>query len=541
MPSLPPELISAQDDSNENPLKQLVAEIDEFGCGEWTVLYNNDIKGNRFSYSALLSSAQITKALQKTEWDLSIGDGVPQLDISEKLSTYKRFGVNEIEPLLHVRYFNEIKPEQLDLSEEFRLFHNLYHDRRNDRFIHVDNCGNEVVVSEIYSNCARVLTRFLHKYLEARQATLVLFFDHYKACPNSDLSKLGIPLSEYIITDDRCYRIYNGVFEEKAFLRLIGKKIISPEAMEHDDSNQEKKKYMDFIIGVDKRGNPLEHNCNPEGLANFFGANEHAPNYSTPVWFKRNVLSKYYSEPNKFSVGDGYISCGYLWRIRIDNNLSEHIAVYLGDLGSDLHYEEQKHWKQFNITPAKTNTSKTNFRRSFDAKPTDPSEPDLLFKQRYDQLNQLWLEKFGWRLFLPLHKDDAHIFKQFRVQLVSENRGEFDEQVLFLAKLVIDSLNEDKLKTSLSSLNIEVKEDEKGITKFEKYLTANQYTNVKRDIGALRNLQSLRNGSAHRKGTQYDKKLSKVNDDHSSLPQIFRKHLSSINDMLCDLLNYSSD
>jgi hypothetical protein len=366
MPRLPPELSSAQRRGDEDLLSHLgqvahIAEIDELGCGEWTVLYEyqDNAKGSRCSYSALLSPAQAADALTRKGWDLSIGNGTPgftqRYDSGAEINTYDRFGMDGIEPLLYCRNFHGIKPRQFDLSEEFRLFHNLYHDRHNDRYIHVDDRGNEVVAAEIGLGRARVVTRLLRQYMAARQLALALLFDH-RAQADLDLATAKSTLSPIDrATADQCYSFNIGEIDRKAFSRLIGKKIVfAPPIAECGvwpyDAEQ-KAKHVGFIIGVDECGSPVIHSCDPDGLANYFGANEHAPHYLTPVWFTRDVLSKYYDQPNKFSVEDGYLRCGSLWGIQIDNNMPDYVVVYLGDLGRDLHNEEQAYWRHYNVTP----------------------------------------------------------------------------------------------------------------------------------------------------------------------------------------------
>ena len=39
------------------------------------------------------------------------------------------------------------------------------------------------------------------------------------------------------------------------------------------------------------------------------------------------------------------------------------------------------------------------FRRSFLGQFTDPKSVDLIFKRRYDELNEAWSDLFGWPLF----------------------------------------------------------------------------------------------------------------------------------------------
>jgi len=291
MPRLPPELSYAQRRGDENPLSHLgqvahIAEIDELGCGEWTVLYEyqDNAKGSRCSYSALLSPAQAADALTRKGWDLSIGNGAPgftqRYDSGAEVTTYNRFGMDGIEPLLYCRNFHGIKPRQFDLSEDFRLFHNFYHDRHNDRYIHVDDRGNEVVAAEIGLGRARVVTRLLRQYMAARQLALALFFDH-RAQADLDLATAKSTLSPIDrATADQCYSFNIGEIDGKAFSRLIGKKIVfAPPIAECGvwpyDAEQ-KAKHVGFIIGVDECGSPVIHSCDPDGLANYFGANEHA-------------------------------------------------------------------------------------------------------------------------------------------------------------------------------------------------------------------------------------------------------------------------
>ena len=80
--------------------------------------------------------------------------------------------------------------------------------------------------------------------------------------------------------------------------------------------------------------------------------------------FRREVLAKYFAEPERYSVSDGQLTCLSLWSCQIDNDLPSHVVVFLGDLGRDLPYEERLHWRQFNVSP-EGGVRETNFRRSF--------------------------------------------------------------------------------------------------------------------------------------------------------------------------------
>ena len=123
--------------------------------------------------------------------------------------------------------------------------------------------------------------------------------------------------------------------EFETISRLLGKVLLPPPPREHagvwpfaDDDESEQD--VAFIVGIDSVGNPVESTSNPKKLANFFGVNPGACNYMTPVYFRREVLQKYYSEPERYSVVDGRVSCLSLWICRIDNDLDSHVVVFLG-------------------------------------------------------------------------------------------------------------------------------------------------------------------------------------------------------------------
>jgi hypothetical protein len=549
MPRIPPELAASRRPKGDDPMTQLgqasaISGIDELGCGEWTVLYEyrSDSEGSRCSYSGLLSSGQVVEALKHDNWGLRVGSGGPSFSQRRRDGVdyveYDRFGFDGTEPVVYSRDFHGIKPPQFDLSEEFRLFHNLYHDRHNDRYVHIDDRGRETIVVEVAPGRVRVLTRFLRQYMAARQLTLVLVFDHHSnADVDAEEAKLAFP-SMQVVTPDRNYSFRVGEVMGQSFSRLIGKKIIAPPPIEKSGvwpyEAGQRDRYAEFVIEVGEDGLPIFHSCDPEDLANYFGANESAPHYLTPVWFKRDVLVKYYNDPSKYSVEDGYLRCGSLWGLRMDNNPADHVVVYLGDLGRDLDHEEQIYWKLFNVTSGGRQPSDTNFQRAFHAQFADPSAPDLLFKQNYTLLNEAWAKEFGWPIFRPLHEADAHILPQLHVP-ITETLSEFEVQVLFLVKLLIDSLNEAELKRACSG----GQSDEKGISKFKRYLEDKRYPNSDRDIGLLRTLQDLRSsGAVHAKGKNFDKIRMRVGLDVDNPKDVFRGLMSQVNQMLTDLFAY---
>ncbi len=121
-----------------------------------------------------------------------------------------------------------------------------------------------------------------------------------------------------------------------------------------------------------------------------------------------------------------------------------------------------------------------------------PETPDLLFKARYKEFNEKWEKKFGWKLYKPLSLQDEHNFTSLHIP-TTNNIKAFCEQILSIVKITIDSLNEKEIARGVT-----LESNEKGISKFEKFLKSKD-CDFPDMIKFLRNLQDLRSGLvAHR-------------------------------------------
>lgn len=143
--------------------------------------------------------------------------------------------------------------------------------------------------------------------------------------------------------------------------------------------------------------------------------------------------------PEIYEIGDGYLDCGLLCRLSIDNHHTDCVSVYLGDLGRDLPEEEQDDWLQYNIEP-ENKLSDVAFKRDFLNISAQSTMSDIQFKRAYEALQKRWRQYFDWDLLLPLSEDDEYSIKLLRIP-VTGSQDEFDHQVLLLVKSIIDSLN----------------------------------------------------------------------------------------------------
>ena len=486
-------------------------KFDELGKGEWIIVYSShrdDKEESSGSYCALIAESKLEKSLSDPSWDLSIGNGLPGFSFhfegGKEIGTYSRSD-DGVEPLVVWRGFHGMKDGYWEVSEEFRFYFNLFEDRRNNKFILIDDNGDDEDVILMSDKEIKIKARLIKEFIAVKKMRLALFFDFNRFSKKTIEEQNIKEYHEHKKGDDFVYSIGarnwdafgDDIRKSQGFLMgkklILGLKDFKPRLFDRDE-----KKFVDFIIGVDDDGKEIVHTSEEDKLANYFGKNPGSPQFVTPVLFKKDVLIKYYAQPEKYSVEDGYLRCGGMWGLRMDNDHSDFIMAFLGDLGH-LSYNEQLHWRSFNLA-TKGRMSHTAWSRGFEAQFTDPEKSDLYFKQKYSIFQEAWEKKFDWKFFKPLGKDDEHYLKTLRVPLTNEQK-EFDEQVLSLAKVFIDSLNEQELGKNLTI----PKENPKGLDKLEAFLLE-KGMRVDKMIEFLRNLQTLRSTSvAHRKGDNYEK------------------------------------
>jgi len=483
-------------------------------------------------YCALIPVSKAQNCLSNISWDLMHGWGMPgAIEYHEgknRRVEYLRYGNdNGIESLVIDREFYGMRDDYVEICEEFRLFHRLYHDRKQDRYFKYEDSGNEHLIAIVEPNRVQIRLKEIRQFLAIKEMYLSLQFD-YREHSVYTLEELGLEKgSEENRGDLFCWGLFYGDLgcrgTDRAFSRLLGKRLIPPLPKEKSGlwgfTKKEPKKYVDFIIGLDENGNEIIHTSDPGELANNFGANPDAPHYLTPVQFRKQVLDKYYQQPNKYSVDSGVLYCGSLWCVGIDNHFDDRVAAWLGDLGRDLPYEEQLHWRSFNIPPT-GGVSETYFRRQILAQAIDSDRPEHEFRKLYDRVQSECKKSLGWQILLPLAQKDFHYLKAIRVPSTDEQK-DFDDLILALTKILVDSLNEKEFNKLIPAS--ERNEIKSGILRLERILQMCGFSGYESHIQFLRNLQNLRSaGTAHRKGNNYQKIAKEFNVDNQSLSTVFK-------------------
>lgn len=424
-------------------------------------------------------------------------------------NVYTRFNNEyDMEPFVIERSFDGLgKRFEIEIVEEFRLLNNLYFDRVKNEY--VDLTDNTTVV-KIEENFVTVHRKYLKRYLAVKEMIMLVHVDSRYFLSTIDPDIKTESYTER--TENKIYSFYigeAGALKQKTFSMIYAKTTICGCAIAdcgYWPYNEDNRDYENYIIGVDEEGDDIMFTSDPSKLSNYYGKNTEAPHYLTPVFFRREVLQKYYINPDRYTVEAGIIRCGTRWSLYIDNESPDYVSAYLGDLGRDLpDNNEQKYWKTYNIAiDGKLSTSK--YRRDFLNIPSSSDSPIFIFQHKYEEVSKTFEEKAGWPLFLPLHDDDKYTFSGLRVPLLN-SQPEFDQQILALVKVMLDSLNEKQIEAKLPPSKEKTVGSISKLEKLFKVQGLSEYTDI---VKFLRNVQELRSTSvAHKKGRGYDR-IAKV-------------------------------
>ncbi len=486
-------------------------------------------------FSALVPVDLIPSLVESDSWDLPLGGGHPSVwthyeSGNVEKHTYHSFGNKDgIEPLVIYREFHGMAEDFVEVAQEFRLYHNLYPGQPPKRFIIFNEDGDDSEAIRYGQDFVEIRTDLLLQFSRTKQMALAVFVQSSRYS-KSTLEQLGLQETRSEVRK-AYHQFHLAVVPNESFFAsgfstlgtITGKKYILPRPIPTGERTHQSEQYQEFIIGADAHGKSIKYTCDPNRLANHFGTNPGSPQYLTPVFFRPEVLSKYYADPQKYSVEDGYLRCGGLWGLQIDNDHPDYLVVYLGDLGQDLSENERNYWLSFNIPPGGRKISETNFRRSFLAEPTDPQKADLVFKHQYGRFREDFRKSVGWEFFLSLHQDDEHFLTGLRL-MGKDNQAEFDAQLIALTKVLVDSINEKEVSKGIKTLA----ENDKGITKLEKYFRERGMVGFEPHIKFLRVLQDLRSKSAaHRKGSNYEKLIEDLQLEDEGQQRVFSALLTA--------------
>ncbi|WP_189946654.1 hypothetical protein [Streptomyces roseolus] len=522
--------------------EEMLGRFTSMEQGSWTTVYESwhERNENGGIYCAFAPTAMRTRILESPSWDVSMGDFRPGFsqhrENGEIVTRYFRSSTEDgIEPLVLCREYHGAVPSTRELTEHFRLYHNLYWDELGTQFMQPLDDGTSLAAVKVTASRIEVRTKLLRQFQAAQGYDLILYMDSVRIGEKDDT----LPEALDLTTDTARISLYPGDrIGTGKFTRLLGTRVVPPPPIEKSGIwpfEEEDSHYPDFIIATRPDGDEIRYSCNPDSLSNYFGANPDAPNYLTPVYFRREVLQKYYEKPELYTVSDGYLNCASLWSLRLDNSAQDYIIVFLGDLGRDLPRQERDSWRSFNVAEDGP-PSETLIRRAFLGQPSEPTAEDLLTRSNYVTFRRTWEEVYGWELFRKPEEADTGLLQRLRLPL-NDSQAEFESAIRIMTQLFVDALNEREIQKRLPDRI----DNEKGISKLKRWLDQEGYPHADRDTQFLRNLQEIRSkATAHRKSSDYEKTLTKVFGDLRG-PAAVKTFFTSALSMLTGLSEWASE
>lgn len=504
--------VLAKLDLDADPFKQekVIELVKNPLSGAWVTVYSHhDAADGRPSVFACFADlARKQEILAGDDWLKHASSFSPGFCVCADDVTYHDGRDEGYDFIVAEQYFYPLDQAQILVNQEFVMLFELY--RGEDGcYYSVDKCGEREKVVDFAGDEVRVRTKYILRFIAAKQCLFVYFVDARLASSSS----YPLGSTECIAESDEVggnYHIgqwYTSDIDEGYLLSMLyARSFIEPGDVETCGVwpyDEKKERYPEFIIGERPDGSLVRYTCDPSKLGTYFDNEPRAPHYLTPVFFKPAVLDKYRSSPH-FDVSERHISCGSQWRCEIDNVDPDRVMAYLGDLGRDLPESERTHFLSFEMSSVDQHISeevvKTDF---FNMWVKDPSGPVSKLMRARMELDEAWEKRFGLALFRPFHPSDEGILEQIHIP---SNNGEteFEGVSMALAKAIVDYIDEGSLKGA----------DVKGsINKLETFLNAND---IVADVKPLRDLQNLRSaGAAHGKGSKYDRlRGDVVTEDH---------------------------
>jgi hypothetical protein len=517
---------------NEQDLRKYAQFTDWLDMGEfedknWIVVART-LKINKgpfdedfFTFSVLAAARteeDYASILSTTDWRVTSDFGRPSVwdDVDGNIKFdpgyNKRIDGILYRPFILRRDFGPIHPPIFEIVQDFVLFYNLYFQSEESVYRKLNSTGIEVDVIKLSKDSETetilVRTNYLRDYLYFNKMALIRQHDHKRWFREASPVATGEGNPLYIRETGKIHyslSIVNDTFfkESKCLSFLHGMDIVRPFSKPDNSlhSFSFDKQFEKFIIRLNSDGEPIERMCNESHIGSHNGQ---AP-FLTPVFFKKELLKYYYDNPKTFSVDENCIRCLDQWYITYGINSEGLIQVWLGDLGR-LPYEVQKYWRLLNVPP-EGGIPKEVFQRDLEAEFVESTDPVSKFKRVLELSNSNFKTQFGFRLHKTLPSNDLHCYQTIHIPVTNEQK-EFDEQILYLAKILIDSMNKSEMDKRISKSSQSGSIESLGF--FLSEITECQDTDISIIIDTFSMIQTIRStGAAHSKGSKFEGKMIK--------------------------------
>jgi len=262
---------------------------------------------------------------------------------------------------------------------------------------------------------------------------------------------------------------------------------------------------LEFVIGSDEHGRPVKATCPPQ-------------EFLTPVFFREEVLERYYQDPRTFTVEEDRVHGGRQWSLPIARTGRRTVQAWLGDV-NELPLSVQRHWQSYAVPDE--GMPEWRLRRDFLAQFADAPEegPVADLRRVIAAANEAAQARWGEPLFADIEETHVEAVRTLRVP-ANASMPAFLEQIRTLALLVVDHLNPRLLDAASAPT------DNSGplnrLARLVSTLSSENFEEAKERIGGLYAVQSVRsNVASHRTGPTADRTLARAGISKFDLPAGF--------------------
>lgn len=326
-----------------------------FISGGWITVYRGHHEGEKVDsgiYCLLVKPDYLDKYMENGNWGIHLGsEGHPSIITHFKdgvsVTEYFRFAEVGMEPFVFPRWFSHVKERYVDVSQEFVNYFKLYEKATSKQvrsYYFIDDSGDEEEAISVSDREVRIKLKFMVEYLAVRKIHLSLCFDFMVITDQACAGEAFVPKDEDFVGETFNYNhlmrvvpsLDNGNFQSW----IIGKTLLKYDPAKSLCFHFEVKNEANesFIIGYNDDGSEKLVACHSEDYKFF-----------TPIYFRKEVLNKYYDNPQKYQVDGFHITSSFI-SLKMDNNHNDYVMVFLNELKT-LPLREQLHWKHHNIAP----------------------------------------------------------------------------------------------------------------------------------------------------------------------------------------------
>lgn len=530
-------------------LKGLISFLEEELEDDYILLYASST--HSFLQTALIPNIEYTKEEMKdllrwsggidSSWSFSCSDTDCNVE-----SPSSAFGSNVIatgEPILHSRSFEGVKDYEtyFEINQKIGQVLELHYIHDKKSWCKLDEIGglDEVIMTlEIELNPKDKLNAVvirkeeLSQYTTATNQLLLRMVDFLNYNPSTFTSWSGERRTE-IISTKVTFGEQTIILPIGSFFRgiqLVDISVPMDKLVETVWGNDEKE-YVDLIINDFKHNKICTHSCDPNELDSYF-EDTGKPFATSPAFFNAEVLRKYKSDSEKFTVKSRSIECRGAWYLRsYDINDAGQVSIYLGDLNK-LPYREQLHWKQHNVQP-KTSISKRAFENDFLGKFSNEEDVLEKLKRLLEKMNDSNLD--WWKLKTSEGLTKLHY-------PYTDSKDEWADELLNFDQVIVEGFDKKSLKAKANELSAHVENKFGTLKIIENILIAKGFEieDAHSLMSVFHEVHNLRNKvKGHVSGSEAEDLRKKALKDYGSynnhFKQLFEKVLESLKVLLDEI------